>query len=136
MDGIGETYQYQKVINYLEDGYIVLFSGGTGHPYFTTDTTAALRAVEIGAECFFKATKVDGIYDKDPVINPDAKKFDFLTFQDALSGGYKVMDLTAVAFCLENELPIRVFNLAKSGNLLAVAKGKDIGTLISNEKVS
>ena len=132
IEGIGELYQYQKCLDYFSQGNIVIFAGGTGNPYFTTDTTAALRAAEISADCFFKATKVDGVYSDDPMTNPDAKKFDNLTYQDVLIKSYKAMDITAISFCMENKIPIFVFNLLTKGNLLKAIKKEKIGTLISS----
>ena len=132
IEGIGEVYHHLKVMEYWEQGEILLFAGGTGHPYFTTDTAAALRAVEISAQCLIKATKVDGVYDSDPVTNPQAKKFDTLTYQQVLANRYKVMDLTAISFCMENKLPIQVLNLTQKGNLLLAVSGEKVGTLIDS----
>ena len=105
---------------------ILIFAAGTGHPYFTTDTGAALRAVEMEAQCLFKATKVDGVYNDDPHTNPKATKFDYLTYQQVLTDKYRVMDLTAVSFCMENHLPILVFDLMKPGNLLKAIQGENV----------
>ncbi|NUM34870.1 MAG: UMP kinase [Candidatus Brocadiae bacterium] len=133
IEGIGEVYNHRKCLEYLKKN-IIIFSGGTGHPYFTTDTASALRAVEMQAECFFKATKVDGVYDDDPIKNPKAHKFDFLTYQDILSRQYRVMDLTAISFCMENSLPVCVFDLMTYGNLTRAIKGENPGTWIANSK--
>ena len=132
IEGIGESYNYLNCIKYLNQNNVLLFAGGTGHPYFTTDTVSALRAVEMKVDCFFKATKVDGVYDSDPAINPNANKFNTISYGQILSGQHKVMDLTAVSFCMENNLPIRVFNLMTPGNLLRAVKKENIGTWISN----
>lgn len=131
VESIGECYQRERCHRYLEEGSMILFAGGTGHPYFTTDTAAALRAVEMGAQCLLKGTKVDGVYSGENI--EESHKFDRLSYQQVLDNRYRVMDLTAVAFCMENQLPIRVFNLMKPGNLLRVVAGENVGTLISNE---
>lgn len=131
MASIGEVYNQERCLRYLQEGQILIFAGGTGHPYFTTDTAAALKAVEIAAECLFKATKVDGVYDDDPMVNPQAHKFDFLPYSQVLSEKYRVMDLTAISFCMENKLPIRVFDLMTRGNLSRSLCGEKLGTLIA-----
>lgn len=130
IEGVGEAYHYQNCLHHLNEKRIVIFAEGTGSPYFTTDTAAALKATEINAEVFFKATKVDGVYDDDPHINPNAKKFDVLSYEDILLNRYKVMDSTAIAFCLDNNMPILVFNLTQTGNFLRASLGENIGTLI------
>lgn len=129
VEGIGECYNHERCVHLLEQGSLILFAAGTGHPYFTTDTAAALRAVEIGAQCLLKGTKVDGVYDGVENIGK-TQKFDYLTYEQVLSNRYRVMDLTAVAFCMEYQLPIRVFNLMKPENLLRVVYGESVGTLI------
>jgi uridylate kinase len=111
MRAVAETYIRRRAIRHLEKGRVTIFAAGTGNPYFTTDTAAALRACEIGADVLMKATKVDGIYDKDPVTHPDAKKFDTITYSDVLRRNLKVMDATATALCHDNHMPIMVFNL-------------------------
>jgi uridylate kinase len=129
IEGIGEAYQRDKCLDYLASKTILLFAGGTGHPYFTTDTAAALRAVELEAQCLLKGTKVDGVYEN---YSPDlarARKLDILTYEKAIRARYQVMDLTAIAFCMENRMPIRVFNLMQPGNLLRAICG-EIGTWI------
>ena len=118
----------------MEKGRIVIFAGGTGNPYFTTDTAAALRAAEIRAEALLKATKVDGIYEADPLTEKDAYKFDHLDYLEILNRGLKVMDLTAISLCMENNIPIIVFNINKADNLLKVVTGHKIGTLVGREK--
>lgn len=128
IQGIGEFYRHDACREHLRNGCVVLFAGGTGHPYFTTDTAAALRAAEIGAECFLKGTKVDGVYSGEDI--PRSTKFDFLTYAQAIENRYRVMDLTAVSFCMENRIPIRVFNLMQPGNLLRIVNGEHVGTLI------
>jgi len=122
----------RKAIKNLENGKVVIICGGTGNPYFTTDTASALRAVEIKAEVILKGTRVDGIYNADPEKEPNAIKFDKLTFDEALKKELKIMDLTAFALCKENKLPILVFDMNTSGNLKKVVSGENIGTLVSN----
>ncbi|MEY4617299.1 MAG: hypothetical protein RJB66_2259 [Pseudomonadota bacterium] len=130
MAEIAEPYIRRKAIRHLEKGRVVIFAAGTGNPYFTTDTAAALRAAEIGAEVIMKATKVDGIYDKDPIKHPEAKMYDELTYIEVLNMGLKVMDSTAVSLCMDNKLPILTFNLMTHGNILRAVKGESIGTLV------
>lgn len=132
IEGIGEIYQCAKCLAYLAQKTILLFAGGTGHPYFTTDTAAALRAAEIDADCFLKGTKVDGVYEGyAPDDSSKGRKLDILTYEAAVSKQYGVMDLTAVTFCMEQKIPIRVFNLMKPGNLLRAVRG-EIGTFIGS----
>ena len=128
---VAELFVLQKSIKHLEKNRIVIFSGGTGNPYFTTDTTAALRAAEIKAEAIFKATKVDGVYSKDPKKHADAIKYDSLSFQDVLSQEIAVMDSTAIALCKDNNIPIMVFDIFKKGNISRAVAGESIGSLIS-----
>jgi uridylate kinase len=130
MQQLTEFYIRRRAIRHLEKGRVVIFAAGTGNPYFTTDTTAALRAIEIGAEVILKATKVDGVYSSDPVKNKNAKKFDTLRYIDVLKKGLKVMDATAVSLCMDNDLPIIVFNLKKAGNIKKVLTGEKIGTTV------
>lgn len=130
MRELAEPYIRRKAMRHLEKGRIVIFAAGTGNPYFTTDTAAALRAMEIGAEIILKATKVDGVYSSDPVKDPTAKKFTELTYMEVLKKGLKVMDSTAVSLCMDNNLPIVVFNLRGKGNIKKVIEGKSIGTLV------
>jgi uridylate kinase len=130
MEELAEPYIRRRAMRHLEKGRVVIFAGGTGNPYFTTDTTAALRAIEIGAEVILKATKVDGVYSSDPVKNKSAKKFSSLRYIDVLKKGLKVMDATAISLCMDNELPIIVFNLKKEGNIKRVILGEDIGTTV------
>ncbi len=130
MRQVAEAYIRRRAVRHLEKGRIVIFAGGTGNPYFTTDTTAALRAMEVGAEVLLKATKVDGVYSSDPVKNPRAKKFKELSYLDVLKKRLAVMDTTAVSLCMDNSLPIVVFNLNKRGNLMRIMKGEDIGTIV------
>jgi len=127
---VAEPFIRRKAIRHLEKKRIVILSGGTGNPYFTTDTTAALRAVELNADVIFKATKVDGVYDADPAKNPNAKRYRHLSFQDALQKQLKVMDSTAFSLCLDNKMPIQVFDMNTEGNLKKAIQGKPIGTLI------
>jgi uridylate kinase len=127
---IAEPYIQRRAIRHLEKGRVVIFAGGTGNPFFTTDTAASLRAVEIRAEVIMKATKVDGVYDRDPVGNHDAVMFKNITYNEVLSKNLKVMDATAISLCRENGLPIVVFNLKTPGNIKAVICNKNIGTLV------
>jgi uridylate kinase len=133
MRAFAEPYIRRRAIRHLEKGRVIIFAGGTGNPFFTTDTTAALRAAEIGAEIILKATKVDGIYDADPMIHPEAVKFQQLTYLDVLQRGLKVMDATAISLCMENQLPIVVFDFKKSGSIQSILEGKHIGTLVRGE---
>ena len=131
MHEVAEPYIRRRAIRHLEKERVVIFGGGTGNPYFTTDTTAALRAMEVGSEVVLKATKVDGIYDSDPRKNPKAKRFEQVSYADALEGRLQVMDSTAFALCMDNDVPIVVFDMFKPGNLKAVVLGEKIGTLVS-----
>lgn len=131
MEELAEPFIRRRAVRHLENGRVVIFGAGTGNPYFTTDTAATLRAVEIEADVICKATKVDGVYDKDPVEHADAVKFDHLTFMDVVQKQLKVMDTTAVTLCMENNLPIRVFKLNEPGNLKKVMLGEKIGTKVS-----
>lgn len=132
-DSIIETYNWQGALAYLEKGAIVIFVGGTGNPYFTTDTAAALRASEINAEVVLKATKVDGVYDKDPLRHSNAKLFPQLTYADVLAKKLNVMDATAIALCRDNRIPIHVFNLFKKGALLSAVTEKKGGSLVTGD---
>lgn len=131
MQEVAEPYIRRKAIRHLEKGRVVIFAGGTGNPYFTTDTTAALRACEIDAEAILKATQVDGIYDSDPHANPDATKFDEISYMEVLSRELHVMDSTATTLCMDNGIPIIVFNFHKPGNIDCVLKGEHVGTTVS-----
>lgn len=126
-----ELYTPKKTIEYLKKGFIVVLAGGTGNPYFTTDTTAALRAAEINAEMLFKATQVDGIYDSDPKKNRSAKRYKKLSYDEAIDRNLKIMDITAFTLCRDNSLPIVVFDFYKPGNLQKALKGETIGTLVT-----
>ena len=130
MRKLAEPYIRRRAMRHLEKNRVVIFVGGTGNPYFTTDTTAALRATEIGAGVILKATKVDGVYAKDPAMHKVKKIFKSLRYMDVLKKGLKVMDATAISLCMDNNLPIVVFNLAKKGNIRKVVMGKDIGTIV------
>ncbi len=130
MAEIAEPYIRRKAIRHLEKGRIVIFGAGTGNPYFTTDTAASLRAMEINAQVLMKATKVDGIYDKDPVKHADAVKYDKISYIDVLNKGLQVMDSTAISLCMDNRLPILTFDLTKEGNIMKVVKGEQVGTLV------
>jgi uridylate kinase len=131
MKEVAEPFIRRRAIRHLEKGRVVLFAAGTGNPYFSTDTAAALRAMEIGAEAILKATKVDGIYDSDPVHNPSAKLLERLTYLEVLQKELRVMDTTAVTLCMENKLPIVVFNLLRRGNIRNVMTGAKVGSVIS-----
>ena len=133
MDKLAEPFILRRATRHLERGRVVIFAGGTGNPYFSTDTTAALRASEIGADILFKATKVDGIYDKDPVKEPDAIKYDHIPYMSALKQGLKIMDSTAFSLCMENKMPILVFSMQESGSILKAVMGESIGTLVNDE---
>jgi uridylate kinase len=131
MNEIAEPYIRRRAVRHLEKGRVTIFVAGTGNPYFTTDTAAALRAVEIGAEVLLKATKVDGVYDADPMKDPAARRYDRLSYQDVLRDQLKVLDAAAVSLCQENDLPILVFDLNAPDNIRRVAAGEPVGTLIS-----
>lgn len=131
MAQLAEPYIRRRAIRHIEKGRVVILAGGTGNPYFSTDTAAALRAVEIQAEAVLKGTKVDGVYDSDPVKNPKARKFDSLSYIEVLNKGLRVMDATAVSLCMENSLPIVVFNLVGEGNLRRIMNGENVGTVVS-----
>ena len=131
MKQIAEPFIKRKAVRHLEKGRIVIFGSGTGNPFFTTDSAASLRAIEIDAEVILKGTRVDGIYDRDPEENASAKKFDTITFDEAYEKNLKVMDMTAFTLCKENELPVIVFNMNKTGNLKKVVTGEEIGTLVT-----
>jgi len=130
MREIAEPYIRRRAIRHLEKGRVVIFAAGTGNPYFTTDTTASLRAVEIGAEAILKGTKVDGIYNADPLLNKRAQKYDELTYLEVLKKQLRVMDATAISLCLDNRIPIIVFNLKKKGNIKRVVLGEKVGTKV------
>lgn len=130
MHQIAEPYIRRRAVRHLEKGRVVIFAGGTGNPFFTTDTAAALRAMEVKAQVILKATKVDGVYDTDPMIHKKAKKFKELSYIEVLKKGLKIMDATAVSLCMDNHLPVVVFNLTKKGNIKRVVLGHKIGTVI------
>ena len=130
MEPIGEYYSKRKALEYFEAGKVVIISGGTSNPYFTTDTASSLRGIEIEADIFLKGTRVDGVYSDDPEKNPDATKFAEITFDEIYSKGLKIMDLTATTMCMENNLPVYVFDMDTKGNLKKVILGEKIGTLV------
>lgn len=132
MRALAEPYLRRRALRHLEKGRVVIFAAGTGNPYFTTDTGASLRGMEIHADIIMKATKVDGIYDRDPVKHTDAVLFDHLTFERVLNGGLKVMDATAISLCMENRMPILVFNLHKRGNIMRALRGEPVGTVVGD----
>ena len=129
---IAEPYIRRRAIRHLEKGRIVVVAGGTGNPYFTTDTAAALRATELGAELLIKGTKVDGVYDKDPVVHSDAIKYDRVSYKEAIQKELRIMDMTAISLCKENSLPIKVFNINRNGDLKKLILGEPIGTLVGD----
>ncbi len=133
MQEIAEPYIRRRAVRHLEKGRVVIFGAGTGNPFFTTDTAASLRAIEIGAEIILKATKVDGVYNADPNKDKNAVKYDQLTYLDVLKQGLKVMDSTAISLCMDNKLPIIVFDLTRNGNIKRVVCGEQIGTLVKGE---
>lgn len=128
---VAEPYIRLRAIRHLEKGRVVIFAGGTGNPFFTTDTTAALRAAEIGASIVLKATKVSGVFDSDPAMNDDAKQLTELTYMDVISDGLRVMDTTAITMCMENDIPIRVFDLTVPGNIPRAVRGEPVGTVVT-----
>jgi uridylate kinase len=130
MREVAEPFIRRRAIRHLEKGRVVVFASGTGNPYFSTDTAAALRAMEVKAEIILKATKVDGIYDADPVLHPDARRFERLTFFDVLQKGLRVMDTTAISLCMDNGLPIIVYDLKRKGNLRRIVRGERVGTIV------
>ncbi|NCA74989.1 MAG: UMP kinase [Alphaproteobacteria bacterium] len=132
IDPVCESMSRRKAIDYLEQGYLVIIAGGTGNPYFTTDSAAALRAIEIKADVILKGTRVDGIYTADPEKDPAAVRYEKLTFEEAYSKGLKIMDLTAFTLCRENNLPVVVFNMNEKGGLQRLIKGEMVGTLVTN----
>jgi uridylate kinase len=132
MRELAEPYIRRRAVRHLEKGRVVIFAAGTGNPYFTTDTAASLRAMEIGAEIIIKATKVDGVYSADPMKDPKAKKYRKISYIDVLKKGLGVMDSTAISLCMDNALPIVVFNVKKKGNIKRFVEGKNIGTIVSD----
>ena len=130
MREVAEPYIKRRAIRHLEKGRVVIFAAGTGNPFFSTDTTAALRAAEIEAEAILMAKKVDGVYDSDPKTNPEAKRFETLTFLDVLNKGLKVLDSTAISLCMDNHIPLQVFNINEEGNMMKAVMGEKIGTLV------
>ena len=131
MRAVAEPFIRRRAIRHLEKGRVVVFAGGTGNPYFTTDTAAALRAMEIKAEVILKGTKVDGIYSADPVVHPEATRFETISYLQVLDKGLKVMDATAISLCMDNHLPIVIFNLRQRGNLKRAVLGEAVGSLVS-----
>jgi uridylate kinase len=127
-----EDYIRRRAVRHLEKGRVVIFAAGTGNPFFTTDSAASLRAIEIEADLLVKATKVDGVYDADPVVNPGARRYDRLTYDQVLDQRLGVMDATAIVLCRDHRLPLRVMNLNESGALVRIARGEDVGTLVTN----
>ncbi|MHC4607625.1 MAG: UMP kinase [Planctomycetota bacterium] len=134
IQAVAESWIRRRAMRHLEKERVIVLAAGTGNPHFTTDTAAALRATEIGADVLLKASKVDGVYDSDPAANPDAKRFEQLSYLDVLNRRLKVMDVTAISMCMENRLPIIVFNLRKKGNIVRAVRGEGIGTLIGESE--
>ncbi|MGA2408023.1 MAG: UMP kinase [Bacteroidales bacterium] len=132
MEPVGELYNRDRVLEAMKNGTVCILSGGTGNPFFTTDTAAALRAVEIGADVLFKGTRVDGVYDSDPEKDPKAEKFEKISFEEVINKRLKVMDSTAFTMCMENNMPLVVFDMNKPGNLNKLVDGDAIGTLVTN----
>lgn len=130
MEQVAEPYIRRKALRHLEKGRVVIFGAGTGNPYFTTDTAGSLRAIEMKADVILKGTRVDGVYDADPEKNPSAKKFETISFQECITKNLKVMDMTAFTLCMENKLPIIVFDMNKAGNLMKIVLGESVGTLV------
>jgi uridylate kinase len=131
MNQVAEPYIRRRAIRHLEKGRVVIFAAGTGNPYFSTDTAASLRAMEIKADVLLKATKVDGIYSADPVLIKDAVKYEEITYLEVLQRGLKVMDMTAVSLCKDNDMPMIIFNMNKPGNILRVVSGERVGSLVT-----
>jgi uridylate kinase len=129
---VAEPFIRRRAVRHLEKGRVVIFGAGTGNPYFTTDTAAALRAIEVGAEVILKGTRVDGVYDKDPEKHAGANRYRTITYLDVLNQGLKVMDSTAVSLCMDNKLPIVVFDIGTPGNLMRVVQGETVGTLVGD----
>jgi uridylate kinase len=133
VDEVAEPYILRRAVRHLEKGRIVIFAAGTGNPYFTTDTAASLRASEIGADVLLKGTKVDGVYDKDPMIHDDAVKYERLSYRKVVKDELRVMDLTAITFANDNNLPVQVFDMTTRGNLIKLLQGQKIGTIVSRD---
>lgn len=130
MLGVVDSYHRRKAMTHLQTGHVVIFAAGTGNPFFTTDTAACLRAIEVGADIVLKATKVDGIYSEDPVKNPNAERYNFLTYRDVLSKGLQVMDSTAICLCMDHDMPLQVFNMSEPDALKKILSGIHIGTIV------
>lgn len=130
MSGLVDSYNYRKAITHLRGGRVVIFTAGTGNPFFTTDSAACLRAIEVGADIVLKATKVDGIYSDDPVKNPNAMRYDFLTYRDVLTKGLQVMDSTAICLCQDQNMPLQVFDMAAPQALKKIVMGEQVGTIV------
>jgi len=132
MEPVGEFYNRDKVVDAMNNNFVCILAGGTGNPFFTTDTAAALRAVEIGADVLLKGTRVDGVYTSDPEKDPKAEKYDTISYEEVITKRLKVMDSTAFTMCRDNDMPLIVFDMNKKGNLKMLAEGKKTGTLVSN----
>ena len=136
MESVAENYIRRRALRHLEKNRVVIFAAGTGNPYFTTDTTAALRAIEMKCDIILKATKVDGIFDADPLLQPDAKRFTSISYRETLDRNLKIMDATAIAMCMENNMPIIVFNVFKDNQLPAILNGESIGTYVAADCIA
>jgi uridylate kinase len=134
MMGVVDSYHRRKAITHLRNGQVVIFAAGTGNPFFTTDTAACLRAIEVGADVVLKATKVDGVYSDDPIKNPQATKYDFLTYREVLNQGLEVMDLTAICLCQEQNMPLQVFNMSEPHALRKIVMGERVGTIVGSKE--
>jgi uridylate kinase len=130
MLGVVDPYHRRKAITHLRNGQVVIFAAGTGNPFFTTDTAACLRAIEVGADIVLKATKVDGVYSEDPMINPKAERYDFLTYKEVLTKGLEVMDATAICLCQEHGMPLQIFDMAAKDALKKIVAGDRVGTIV------
>ncbi len=130
MLGVVDPYHRRKAITHLRNGHVVIFAAGTGNPFFTTDSAACLRAIEVGADVVLKATKVDGIYSEDPILNPQATRYDYLTYREVLNKGLKVMDATAICLCQEHGMPLQVFNMSATDALKKIVRGERVGTIV------
>jgi len=135
MMGVVDSYHRRKAMTHLRNGQVVIFAAGTGNPFFTTDTAACLRAIEVGADIVLKATKVDGIYSDDPIKNPNAKRYDFLTYKEVLNKGLEIMDLTAICLCQEQDMPLQVFNMSEPSALKKIVLGEQVGTIVGANHV-
>ncbi len=133
MLGVVDPYHRRKAMTHLRNGHVVIFAAGTGNPFFTTDSAACLRAIEVGADVVLKATKVDGIYSEDPLKNPNAQRYDYLTYKDVLNKGLQIMDLTAICLCQEYKMPLQIFDMMQPGALMKIIHGERVGTIVGED---